>query len=254
MILLLACADAPVPAAPAAAVYIDAQRVHEGTPATVHAPAGSTVEASDGLVATASSEETWELRGDPGSYIVTVLPPGAASVRLFVDIGVEGPKAGEIDDIVSIPPEPNPTWPIWVGSAAALATAVALAYVAWQRFKPAPPPPIPEPPHLVALREWSRLRARTDLAPGEIARQMSEIFRTWVGTAYGFPATRRTTREIVDNLAGLLTAAELDATRRLLMATDLVKFAERAEHADLFARLDDDFRALVRPVRRSDRA
>ncbi len=254
MIWILACEDAAPPAAPPAAVYVEAQKVDEGTPVRVHAPAGSTVEANNGLVATAANDETWELRGEPGSYIVTVTPPGAEAVRVFVDIGVEGPDAGELADLVSLPPEPDPTWPIWVGGAAALTTVAALGYAAWQRYKPAPPPPIPDPPHVVALREWDRLRARTDLAPEELARQMSEIFRTWVGAAYGFPATRRTTREIVDNLAGMLTAAELDATRRLLMATDLVKFAERQEHADLFARLDDDFRGLVRPVRRSDRA
>jgi len=251
---LIGCGGEAPPSAPPAAIYVDAQQVDEGAPAVVHAPAGSTVETQDGLVATAASEDTWELRGEPGSYIVTVTGPGRAPVRVFVDIGVDGPDVGELADLLSVPPEPDPTWPIWVASTIALAMVAALGYAAWQRFKPVPPPPIPDPPHVVALRAWDRLRSRTDLAPEELARQMSEIFRTWVGAAHGFPATQRTTREIVDNLAGMLTAIELDATRRLLMATDLVKFAERQEHADLFARLDDDFRRLVRPVRSASRA
>ncbi len=250
---LLACAEAPVAVAPPT-VYVDAARVATGDPAVVHAPVGSTVAANNGLVATARDEQAWELRGDDGSYVVTVTPPQGESVRLFVDIGVEGPKAGELADLLPVVPESAPVWPYVAGGILLAALVAATAYAAYRRLKKPPPPPIPDPPHVVAQRAWDALRRREDLPPEEVARQMSEIFRTWLAAAYGFPAPRRTTREIVDNLAGSLTALELDATRRLLTATDLVKFAERNEHADLFSRLDDDFRNLVRPVRRSDRA
>ena len=79
---------------------------------------------------------------------------------------------------------------------------------------------------------------------------MSTIFRTWIGAAWGLPAPQRTRREILDSLAGMFTAAELDSARRLLSATDLVKFAERSQHANLFETLDQDFQSVVKPVRR----
>jgi hypothetical protein len=86
------------------------------------------------------------------------------------------------------------------------------------------------------------------LAPAELALELSAVFRRYLEAAHGWPATRRTTREILDILAGLHTATELDSSRRLLMAMDLVKFADRDERATLFERLDDDFGNVVRPV------
>lgn len=250
MNLLVGCAAAPV-AVDGPRVFVDAAKVSADGAVVLHAPAGSTVEASGGLVATARDEGTWELRGAAGSYVVTVTPPSAAPERVFVDVGVDGPSAGELAELVPLAPQAPSPWPYVAGGVLLAALLAGLAYAAYRRLRRPPPPPVPEPPHVVAMRAWEALRARRDLSPEEVARQGSEIFRTWLSAAYQFPATRRTTREIVDNLAGSLTALELDATRRLLTATDLVKFAERGDQADVLARLDDDFRGLVRPVRRS---
>lgn len=254
LLWLAACTgggEAPQAAAPSA-VWVDAQHVASNAHITLHAPAGATVETESTLVVVPAAEGTWDLSGEDGSYIVTVKPGGdAASVRVFLDIGVEGPTGGEMDGLSALPPPPPPVWPWVVGGAAAAAAVVAAGAWAWSRFKPVPPPPNPDPPDVIARRAWAALRARDDLGSEDVARAMSEIFRTWIDSAWGFPATRRTTREILDNLAGSLTAVELDASRRLLMATDLVKFAERSEHADLFQKLDADFEGLVRPVRRA---
>lgn len=252
--LLVACAGAErsTEVAAPSAVWVDAQHVASKAHITLHAPVGATVETESALVVAPAAEGTWDLSGDDGSYIVSVKPGGdAPAVRVFVDIGVEGPTGGEMDGLSAPPPPPPPMWPWVVGGAAATAAVVAAGAWAWSRFKPAPPPPNPDPPDVIARRAWAALRARDDLGSEDVARAMSEIFRTWIDAAWGFPATRRTTREILDNLAGSLTAAELDASRRLLMATDLVKFAERSEHADLFQKLDADFEGLVRPVRRA---
>jgi hypothetical protein len=262
LLWLAACSgETSLPVVPPAPVWVDAQHVDAGAHITLHAPVGATVASTGSLVVAPSGDGTWDLSGENGSYIVTVTPPAPAAApagspapaptRLFVDVGVAGPTGGEMDDLADLPPPPPPIWPWVVAGVAAVVVAGGGAAWAWQRFKPVPAPPPPDPPEVVARRAWAALRERTDLRPEEIARAMSEIFRTWVDAAWGFPATRRTTREILDNLAGAFTAAELDAARRLLMATDLVKFAERSEHANLFENLDRDFSTLVRPVRRA---
>lgn len=262
LLVLLGCGggapSAPIPAAP---VWVDAQHVEAGAHIVLHAPPGSSLEANEGLVVAPTASGTWDLSGENGSYIVTVTLPvdpaaapaatPAAATRVFLDIGVKGPTGGEMDELAALPPPPAPLWPWLVAALAGAAVLGGGALWAWMRYKPVAPPPPPDPPEVIARRAWAALRDRADLGPEDVARAMSEIFRTWIDAAWGFPATRRTTREILDNLAGSLTAAELDAARRLLTATDLVKFAERETHADLFEKLDRDFTTLVRPVRRA---
>ncbi len=251
VLLLLACASPPPVDAPAATVYVDARKAVSGGSLALHAPGGSKVEGTTGLVVLGVADGEWGLSGADGSYIVTVTPPVGEAVRVFVDIGVDGPKGGPMDELQQLPPPPPPVWPWVVAALVTVGAAVAGAIFAWKRFKPVPPLPTPEPAHVVAHRAWVALRARTDLYPNQVAGQMSDIFRSWLEDDLHFPATQRTRREILDVLAGYVTAAELDAARRLLSATDLVKFAERAEHDDLFVRLDQDFYAVVRPVRRA---
>jgi hypothetical protein len=119
---------------------------------------------------------------------------------------------------------------------------------AFFRFRPKPAPPPPEPLWLVARREWEALRKRTDLEPEALALALSEVYRRYLQASHGWPATSRTTREILDNLAGELTAAQLDRSRRLLSAMDLVKFADRSKPLlEFFEALDADFHELVRP-------
>lgn len=251
MMFFLACAEAPPPPAPAAAVWMSARHVESGESVVLHTPPGAGVAGTKNLVVVASTPETWALSGADGSYIVTVTEAGtAAPTRLFLDIGVKGPTGGEMDDLLSPPPPPPPLWPWVVAGTAALALVVAGSVWALRRFAPPPPPPPALPPHEAARRAWNLLRERADLAPPEVAAEMSTIFRTWIGAAWGLPAPQRTRREILDSLAGMFTAAELDSARRLLSATDLVKFAERSQHANLFETLDQDFQSVVKPVRR----
>lgn len=252
MLLLLACAEPPPPPPPAAGVWMSEKKAASGAAVVLHAPAGSTVVGSNELVVEAKGEDSWALTGEDGSYIVTVAEPGSTTpTRLFLDIGVDGPTGGPMDDLQAPPPPPPPMWPWVLAGTVVVAGTAAGAIWAIRRLTPPPPPPRALAPHEAAIRAWNALRERTDLdAPGT-ASEMSIIFRTWLDAAWGFPATQRTRREILDNLAGMLTAAELDSARRLLSATDLVKFAERSEHANLFEQLDQDFRTLVKPVRRA---
>lgn len=251
--LLLACSAEDVPLAPAPGVWVEARRVDEGAPVVLHLPSGATPPAVEGLTATqvATSDDgatRWELRGKSGSYVVPVPGAEGAPVNLYVDIGVKGPTGGPMEDLAALPPSQPPMWPWVVGGVALTAALTALGMWAWRRFRPVPPPPPPEPADVVARREWAALRGRTDLGEAELALELSAVYRRYLEAAHRWPATRRTTREILDNLAGELTSADLVCSRRLLGAMDLVKFAERGEVGGVFDQLDADFAQVVRPV------
>jgi hypothetical protein len=153
-----------------------------------------------------------------------------------------------MEDLAVLPPPPPPVWPWVLGGVAAIGALGAGGWFAWQRLKPKPPPPPPEPADRVARREWAALRARRDLQPEELALALSRVYRTYLDAVHAWPATSRTTREILDNLAGEMTALQLERARRLLSAMDIVKFSERETHASFFEALDADFDALVVPV------
>jgi hypothetical protein len=125
----------------------------------------------------------------------------------------------------------------------------AAGWFAWQRFKPRPLPPSPEPADVIARREWRALRARADLDPEALALGLSSVVRRYFEAVHQWPATSRTTREILDALAGDLTATEHASARRLFGAMDLVKFAERNDHAALFVTFDEDFERILKPAR-----
>lgn len=258
LLSVAACRSAPPPTSPAAPVWVESRSVASGAPVLVHVPAGTPPPTVEGLtitkVAGDADAETWALSGRDGSYIVpvpatkdaagTALPP----VTLYVDIGVTGPSGGPMEDLATLPPPPEPTpWWVWVVAAMGAGSGV-LAVNLIRRFRPKPPPPPPEPAHVVARREWAQLRQRRDLAPELLAVELSAVYRRYLQAAHGWPATSRTTREILDNLSGTLLASDLDAARRLLSAMDLVKFADRGAHEGLFDQLDADFVALCVPI------
>ena len=257
-LLLLACGSSGAPAiAPGAEVWVESRTVAEGEAAVLHAPASAEIPEVEGLefsarTVTDAGEGTWEVRGEPGSYIIPVVGTAGTPITVYLDVGVKGPSGGPMEDLVGLPDPQPPVWPWVVAGIAGAGALVAVGVLLWRRFRPVsppPPPPPPEPADQVARREWAALRARTDLPPPELALALSAVFRRYLEAAHRWPATQRTTREILDNLAGAYTASELDSSRRLLMAMDLVKFAERNQEADVFDSLDRDFSAVVRPVR-----
>lgn len=252
--LAAGCADEPPPAGPALPVWLESRKVDAGVPAVLHAPAGADFAVPEGLTATQVAETddgvaTWEILGEPGSYHLEVPVPGGEPVQVFFDVGVEGPTGGPMEDVTRPPPPPPPLWPRVLAAVAGGAAVLALGAWAWRRFKPVPPPPPPEPADRVARREWAAVRARTDIPPEALALELSAVYRRYLDATHTWPATARTTREILDNLAGEMTALDLDRARRLLGAMDLVKFSERGAHGVLFESFDQDFDALVRPVR-----
>lgn len=254
MILLLACAgDPPPPLAAPAEVWVEARKVDAGAPVVLHAPATTALPAVENLTFTQRTvaddgSATWNVTGPAGSYLIEI-PTSAGPARLYVDIGVAGPTGGPMDDLVGLPEPPPPVWPYLLGGAVALGALGVGGWYAWQRWKPVPPPPPAVPAFVIARREWAALRARSDLAPDVLALELSGVVRRYFEAAHRWPATSRTSREILDALAGDLSAAEHASAKRLLGAMDLVKFADREDHAALFSTFDEDFERILRGAR-----
>ncbi len=247
LVVLLAGCEPELPPAPAAAsVWVEEAAVASGAGVRVHTPAGAEAPVAEGLsfeqVATDElGAPTWLGTGEDGSYIIA-----AGGTTLYVDIGVKGP-GGKMADLQAPPPAPEPWWPILLAGAVGGAVIAALTLAAWRRYRPVPPSAPTEPSDRVARREWAAVRARAELSPEEMAVALSTVYRRYLDATHSWQATSRTTREILDNLADELLAADLERAARLLRAMDLIKFAGREAHAELFITFDQDFDALVRP-------
>jgi len=110
---------------------------------------------------------------------------------------------------------------------------------------------VPEPPDIVAIRSWEAVRADEAMGDEEKAEALSRIFRVYVEGVLAFQATAWTTTEILARLTGMghLPEGNVPRAKRLLRATDRVKFAEAKPGADLFDDLDSDLRAFVGSTR-----
>lgn len=198
----------------------------------------------------------WTYRGPKGHYEVSgpdAAWAGGAPLRpspLFVDVGVEPPREGELADIE----EPAAVWAFpWMAAAGGAGLLALLGGGVWLAFRPGPPAPPPplDPPDVRALRAWEAARRDPALDDHARALAISRIFREYTEEVLAFPATSWTTSEILTHLAGLARLAEANGprARRLLRATDRVKYAEAGTTAELFEQLDGDLRAFVDSTR-----
>jgi len=204
----------------------------------------------------------WTLWGPDGSYVIQVpeavarYPDGRTAPitlpPLFVDIGVQGPSSA-LEDLMVPEPGPPARWP-WIAAGAAggalLLAGGILAWRRWRRRRTAPGAPA-EPPDVAALCAWSEALDDPSLDDWGRALRLSAVFRDYLEAVHGWPASALTTREIAGALYrdGLVSAALLDGARRVLHATDLVKFARQGGGPALFRSLDADFRAYVLATR-----
>lgn len=175
-----------------------------------------------------------------------VLVPG-----LLLDVGVS-PDV-ELADIA----EPEPVWTMpWGfvgGSALLLGLIGAGVWFAGRVGRPQVQASelVEEPPHVVALRAWDAVRKDPDLDSHQKAVAIAQIFRTYTEAVLDFPASAATTREILDKLGSLrhLPEGNVPRARRLLRATDRVKFAGESGTNELFEELDSDLRAFIAGTR-----
>lgn len=203
---------------------------------------------------------TYELSGEPGSYVVSLPPPHVVHPdgreedlevpAVFADIGVDGPSSQLEGLLVPEPPEPA-RWP-WVLLVAAVSAAIGGGAVSWWRSrKRATRTVSSEPPDVLAHYAWRAVMADKKLDDHARALQLSEVFRRYLEAVHPMPATALTSREITDIIYrdGLVPGGLLDRARRILMATDLLKFARRGGGIEFFHELDRDFRAYLEATR-----
>lgn len=200
--------------------------------------------------------------GQKGSYEITALtadwrgPEGeaftAVATPVFVDLGVEPPDVGEPEDIVEPAPVRTIPWAVLGGGALAVALfGGGLAVAFGPTRKRALPEVPPEAPDVVAIRAWEAIRASTELDDYAKAQHLSKIWREYTEAVLGFPASAWTTTEILGHLRGLahLPEGNVPRAKRLLRATDRVKFAEHDPERDFFDDLDADLRGFVDSTR-----
>jgi hypothetical protein len=201
-------------------------------------------------------------RGSKGSYEIPPLiatwsgPDGeevqAETRAVWVDLGVEPPEVGELADIV----EPSPVWTVPWGPILAV-TGAGLLFVgglvfAFARPRSADQGPVRrEPPDVRVLHAWEAVRKDAALDDEAKAEALSRLFREYTEEVLAFHATAWTTTEIVRKLQSMaqLPEGNVPRAKRLLRATDRIKFADAKAGADLFEELDSDLRAFVGSTR-----
>lgn len=201
-------------------------------------------------------------RGSKGAYEIPPLiatwtgPDGdeaqAQTRAIWVDLGVEAPEVGELQDIV----EPGRVWtipwtPIFAVGGAGLLFVGGLVFAfrrPRQRTGPVAPP---EPPDVRVIRAWEAVRADVALSDDDKAEALSRLYREYTEEVLAFPATAWTTTEILTKLQAMtqLPEGNVPRAKRLLRATDRIKFAEAKPGSDLFDELDSDLRAFVGSTR-----
>lgn len=175
----------------------------------------------------------------------------ARSSPLFVDLGVQTPRDG-LADITD--PEPVFALP-WHVFAAVGGVGGLVAGGLWWALRGAGhrevPPVPPEPPDLAALRRWEAVRADPTLDDEEKATALSLLFRAYIEAVLSLPATRWTTTEILERLGAMehLPEGNVPRARRLLRATDRIKYADARTTEELLEELDADLRAFVGSTR-----
>lgn len=204
---------------------------------------------------------TWTFHGEPGRYVIPGFhavgdgpagPLTADSSALYVDLGQAPMTKDKLVDIV----EPAPVrtleaWKIAMVSVAGLLLAGGV-WIAFRGFgRKAPPPVVAEPPDVLALRAWEAVRRDPALDDHQRALSLSRIFRDYTEVVLHFPAQKWSTSEILAHLDSLphLEEGNLPRAKRLLRATDRVKYAGEQAKVDLFDDLDADLRGFVSSTR-----
>ena len=243
-------------------------RVHaEGpldTPWTISAPssAGLTFTETEDRTETIGPRrvrtQTYDFKGNAGQHLLEHVcatsgnaTPVCAS-PLYIDMGIAPDREQliDIDDPSAV--RAAPSWQTLAAVGGLLALMGGGLFVAFRRR----PEPIvtavpPEPADQVAIRRWEAIRADVGLSDYEKTVALSHVFREYVQASLRFGALGWTTTEILTHLRGLafLRREDVGRAKRLLRATDLVKFADRRPDTDFFEPLDSDLRAFVNNTR-----
>mgnify|MGYP004417141571 CR=1 FL=1 len=224
---------------------------------------GVAVEAVDSQYIESSGGNTanyrYALNAPDGSYVLEPIafsfagPDGELrtreSQRLFFDFGDEGPSS-PIDAMVPAPPEPVSPWPNRIRWILAGMLLLALLGVLWKKRPKKQVPVVPPvPPDLEALAAWQKVQSNPDLDDHMRALLLSQIYRRYLERRFVLPASAYTTAEVLGSLRGVLTERHIGQSKRLLTATDRIKYARRGGGLALFTSLDEDLRELIASTR-----
>jgi hypothetical protein len=175
---------------------------------------------------------------DGGDPVVATAAPLSLRVRREVDAAAPGEP-----ELPEAPPPPSGG--VLPAALAALAAAAVLGAVVVARRRRgralrAPPPVPPEPApdeaaHVRALADLRNLRARPDADPvarAAVVEEAAAVLRRYVEARFALPAARRTTREVMADLALPPERATRSGIEAVLRAGDLVKYAGHLPTAD----------------------
>ncbi|MBW2254451.1 MAG: hypothetical protein JRI25_07620 [Deltaproteobacteria bacterium] len=205
--------------------------------------------------------ERFTYGGPEGMYEIPALvatwtgPSGEGTLRsepIWVDLAVEPPREGELADIT----EPPVVWTVpWGALSVVGALGMLLAGGLVVAFRNAGRQVVPKirrlPPDTRALHAWAEACADPGLDDFGKALAISRIFRAYAEEVLGFPAAAWTTSEILVHLGRMdhLPEGNIPRARRLLRATDRVKFADAVARAELFEDLEADLRGFLESTR-----
>ena len=199
------------------------------------------------------------LSGEEGSYVIAPQtfvfsgPDGQTvereSPRVFVDIGFDGPSS-ELEGLFDLPPAPESPWPSRLLAGLAGLAVLGLALFWWMR-RPSreEPPPAPIPADREALDAWSEAYTRQGLDDHARALVLSQIYRRYLERVFQLPASAFTSAEVLREIKEELDENQWIQSKRLLSATDRIKYARRGGGTALFEALDQDFRELISTTR-----
>lgn len=199
------------------------------------------------------------LSGAEGSYIlepqsfVFTGPEGQEvereSTRLFVDIGTAGPSS-ELEGLFELPPAPESPWPRRLKALSAGLVALALLALWWRRRPDQEPTALPlVPADQEALDAWEQAYTKQGLDDHARALLLSQIYRRYLERVFELPASAFTSAEVLRSIKADLSEDQWGQSRRLLNATDRIKYARRGGGSALFEALDRDFRDLIATTR-----
>jgi hypothetical protein len=164
---------------------------------------------------------------------------------LFFDVG-DGGLQSELEGFVALPALKENPWPKRLGWIAA-GFICALLFLLWWWKRPRKPVPVLPPiaPDKEALSAWAVVWNDPGLDDHDRALALSQIFRRYVERVFHLPASAYTSMEVLDRLKATLSEQHFGQSRRLLGATDRIKYARRGGGRSLFESLDSDFRELI---------
>lgn len=171
---------------------------------------------------------------------------------IYVDVGTPRERPEMVDIVEAAALDAPLPWGRILAGAGLVGLALGGLWIAFRRRPPVRVEELPpEPPDQIALRRWEVVRGDEALTDPEKALALSQLFREYVEAVLAFPAMSWTTSETLDHLGALehLPKENLPRAKRLLRATDLVKFAEKDPRGEFFDDLDSDLRAFVDSTR-----